>query len=177
MAKPSAPPPPDLPAMLDTLHAAAPGAADLAAHLRAGRHAEAWARFGAIVKEKADRARLLEALHVYDPAVWLAAMLSAFHAGGDPVDLARVAELTGYERQTLRDLRVKHAALKAVEVTKRGPERAFDHDEAIRLRTVEKWTLTRIARHFDVRVSVVSMMLTRKGIPSKRSGRKATART
>ncbi len=122
MAKPTAPPPPDLPAMLDALHAHAPAARDLAAHLRAGRHAEAWARFGAIVTEKADRARLLEALHVYDPAAWLAAMLSAFHAGGDPVDLGRVAELTGYHRQSLRDLRVKHTALGAIEVTKRGPK-------------------------------------------------------
>lgn len=121
MVKPPVLPPPDLPAMLEALPAHAQAALDLAASLRAGRPAEAWSRFAAHY-DKGTRARLLEALHVYDPAAWLAAMVSAFRAGGDPVDLGRVAELTGYHRQSLRDLRVKHTALGAIEVTKRGPK-------------------------------------------------------
>ena len=46
----------------------------------------------------------------------------------------------------------------------------YDHDEAVRLYTIEKWPTTRIARHYGVHHNSVCSMLARRGIARHGSG-------
>ena len=48
--------------------------------------------------------------------------------------------------------------------------RHFDHDEAVRLYTIEKWPTTRVARHYGVHHNSVCSMLARRGIARRGSG-------
>jgi hypothetical protein len=129
MTPPADPPPPDLPALLDALAASGDGVRELAAHLRADRPAEAWARFVALVPAGPARARLLETLRDLRRDLWVTALVAAFRASEDPAgvaDLARVAALTGYRAQTIKDLRknplYKVKELGAFQAPKRGPK-------------------------------------------------------
>lgn len=91
----------------------------LGAHLRAGRHAEAWQALAARVPEPRVRARLLELLRDLSFELWLAAMRSVYVASEDAAGaphLGRVAGLTGYNPQTLKDLRQKVKELGAIPI-------------------------------------------------------------
>ena len=46
----------------------------------------------------------------------------------------------------------------------------YDHDEATRLYTIEKWTTTQLADRFCVSVSSMSAMLRRRGVALRGSG-------